>query len=83
MDPRAQKLTCIDLYDVFPQARRVSSSQPRVQVVPLGFPLHSTVIVHEEIVSLLDKFVGQYVLHVYASIDGTFIVVIVATPFSS
>ena len=49
MNPSKQTLTCIDLYDIFPQTRN-NSMRFRVQCVPLGFPLDSTVMVHEETV---------------------------------
>ncbi|ELU02005.1 hypothetical protein CAPTEDRAFT_192877 [Capitella teleta] len=49
MNPAKKQLTYIDLYDIFPSPQRRSVSyKPRIHLAPLGFPLDSTIIVHEE-----------------------------------
>ncbi len=50
MDPGKQHLSCIDLYDMFP-SHRGSYSRPRLHVAPLGFPLDTSVVLHEGLVS--------------------------------
>ena len=50
MNPRAQTLTGIDLYDIFPGNHGINM-RPRFHLAPLGFPLDSNVIIYEETVS--------------------------------
>lgn len=53
MNPSRNQMSFIDLYDVFPSpSRRNISFKPRIHLAPLGFPLDSTIIVHEEVVCL-------------------------------
>ena len=50
MEATQQKMTCIDLYDVFP-SNTGASPKRRIQIAPLGFPLDNNVLLHDETVS--------------------------------
>jgi len=53
MDTCRQHLSCIDLYDVFPgSAARYQSRQPRLRLAPLGFPLDTNIVIHDEQVGI-------------------------------
>ena len=46
MEPLKQKLTCIDLHDVFPSNTGIQNR--RIQIAPLGNPLENNVLLHEQ-----------------------------------
>ena len=54
MDPNAQTLTAIDLYDIFP-SQHLGMSRNRFHIAPLAAPLDGNVVVHEEFVSELSN----------------------------
>jgi len=61
MDTRKQHWSCVDLYDVFPGTHaRYQSYRPRLHLAPLGFPLDTSIIIHDELASVF--FYGGVVL---------------------
>lgn len=58
MDTCKQHLSCVDLYDVFPgSAARYQSYRPRLRLAPLGFPLDTNIVIHDELVCLASRCV--------------------------
>jgi len=49
-DTCRQHLSCIDLYDVFPGSS--ARYRPQLHLAPLGFPLDTNIVIHDELVRL-------------------------------
>jgi len=79
MDTCKQHLSCVDLYDVFPgSAARYQSYRPRLRLAPLGFPLDTNIVIHDELVCLASRcvvpcmyywFLCKYI-HIQLSLKG-------------